>query len=224
VPGLYVVTVTGSDASGNLSATTTLNVVAVSPQFTLSVASTVSPTSVHAGAGASAVISIVPANGYGGTGRSVTLACSNTTPVVTLPPVCTFLFNGQPQTKGGVPITTSVPVPVTLNITTTSPTVPTAALPRRGVLYALWFPVAGLALIGFGSCDARRRRFLALFLLLIVAAGLLLAPACGPYTPPAPNATNSTPNNTYTITITGTDNTGQTASNATDVTVSLIVD
>jgi len=223
LPGLYTLTVTGTDASGTLSTTTTLNVVAVVPQYTLSVTTTISPTSVHAGNGATAVVSIVPADGYTGT---VTLACSKVTPAVTLSPTCTFAFGNLAQPPA-VPVTTSAAVPVTLTINTTGPppTTTPAAIPHRVGFYGLWLPLAGFALLaGVGSRHGRARRFLGLFLLFALAAGVLFLPACGnSSTSTTTNPSGNTPNNTYTFTLTATDVNSQAPSNATDITVALTV-
>jgi hypothetical protein len=229
VPGLYTITVTGSDASGTIPVPVTLNVIAVVPQYSLSITSPLNPTSVHAGNGATAVVSIIPADGYGGQSIDVTLACSSVTPVVSLSPFCSFTYgNNQPETPNGVPVPTSAPVPVTLTITTYPLTI-TPAASSHAMLYVPGLPLAAVALFaGFGTRKRRFRRLFALALLFTVAMAVLLLPGCGTTVSGVAQTTttNSTPHNTYVFTLTAIDNQSppQAASNATDVTVSLTVD
>ncbi|MFZ0759081.1 MAG: hypothetical protein WAM69_03945, partial [Candidatus Sulfotelmatobacter sp.] len=92
--------------------------------------------------------------------------------------------------------------------------------------YALCLALPGLALMGVGVTGSRRRKLLGLFLLVAVAGALLLMPACG-----ATNNVNSltttngqiTPNNTYTLTLTGADENGAAPGTTTPTTVTLTV-
>jgi hypothetical protein len=97
---------------------------------------------------------------------------------------------------------------------------PSTSHPR--ILYALWLPLPGLALVALG-CD--RKKLVALLAPCVLALGLLLLPACG--TSKNSSSTTTTPNgvtpkNTYTLTITGTDTNSLAPSNGTQ-TVSLTV-
>jgi hypothetical protein len=233
-PGLYTITVTGSDASGNISVPVTLNVIAVVPQYTIQVTSAPNPTSVTPGNGSTAVISIIPADGYGGANVNVTLACATVTPVVSFSPQCAFAWDDggtmTPESAtSGVAVPTSTPVPVTLTISTKGPVVTTPGKAPHAMLVISGLPLAGLALIAaFGHRKRRWRSLLGLGLLLSVALGLLLLPACGTTVSGGTLQTStsqSTPNGTYMFTISAIDNENppQAASNATAVTVTLTV-
>jgi len=225
LPGSYTITITGTGPTTTHQTTVIFNVVAVIPQYSLSVTNAISPTSVHAGNGATATISIIPAGGYTG---SVMLACSAVTPAVTLSPVCTFSTNNVPETAPGIPVQTTAPVPVTLTINTTGPIVTTTEVFHPETLYKFGAPLMGLTLLaGTGMRRKARRKLFGFTLLLLIASLLLLLPACG-NTNKGPttiqNPAGNTPNNNYTFMLSGTDSaTGQAPSNATEVSVTLTV-
>ena len=214
-PGLYTITVTGSNGSASQAVTLTLNVVNVTEDYSLSVSpTTATPSPVPAGSVATTVVTVTPIANYTG---SVTLACLSVTPVVAFAPYCSF----NPAT---VPVVAnSAPQPSTLTITTLGPT-PVASLRDRRI-YALWLLVPGLALVGVGATGAHGKNLLGALLLMAVAGGLLLMPACGSTTKTnSPNG-EITPKNTYTFTLTGADQNGAAPSNATtsQATVTLVV-
>lgn len=211
---LYAITVTGTGSSGTHTATVNVTVLAVTPQYTITVTTPMSPSTVAAGSGATAGITVTPLNGYTG---SVTLSCNSISPVVTpYAPVCSF----DPQP---LPIAGTAQV-ATLNVTTFGPA--TTAIPHPRVFYAIWLPVAGLALsgVGLGIAGRRRKKFFGLFALCVMSLGLVLLPACGNTTTTTTNSnsTGVTPSNTYTFTLSGGDANGVAPSN-TDQTVSLTV-
>ena len=219
-PGLYTITVTGTDSATSTthSAQQNLTVLAVTPQFTISVGTAIAPSSVHAGSGSTGVVNINPINGYTG---SVTLSCSVVTPLVTIPPICSF----SPQT---IPVSGSVATS-TITINTTGPTTK-AALARPVGFYALWLPLPMLALVGVGAVARGKRpgKVLGVLAVLWLVAALLLMPACGSSssTTTTTSSTTVTPNNTYTFTLSGVDATGVVSSNTgttTSPTVSLTV-
>ena len=216
-PGLYTVTVTGSSGTTTQSVTLTLNVVNVTEDYTLSVSpSPAIPSPVPAGSIATTTVTVTPIVGYSG---SVTLACLTVTPVVVAAPYCSF----SPAT---VPILNGVAATATMTITTLGPT-PLTRLRNRQVFYALLLLVPGLVsgmvFVGFGKTGARGKNLLGVFLVVMVAGGLLLVPACGSgRTTNSPNG-EITPNNTYTFTLTGADQTGAAPSNAGQETVTLVV-
>jgi hypothetical protein len=215
----YTVTVTGVDSvNANLthSVAQNLSVLAVTPQFTITVGTTISPSSVHAGSGGQGVITITPIYGYSG---SVTPSCSSVTPVVTIPPVCTF--NPPTVNVAGVVTTT------TLSINTVGPTTK-AAVPQRRVFYALCMPMLGLLTLASVVSRRRSRRIWGLLALVVLSGMLLLTPACGNKntTTTTTTTTGVTPNNTYTFTLSGVDANGISSSNTgttTSPTVSLTV-
>jgi hypothetical protein len=219
-PGLYSVAITGTGPSTTHSlAPLNITVLSVSAQFTVTVAAAVVPSSVPAGSGAQGTINVNPLDGYSGI---VTLACRSITPLVTIPPICSFnpptvTVNGNTESS-------------TINITTQGLAVPTGAVAHPRTFYALWLPLPMLALIGFGAASSRKgtRKVWGVLGLFIVAAALMLTPACGNSTPTT-NPNGVTPNNTYTFTLIGVDTNGVTSSNTgtggttTNPTVSLTV-
>jgi hypothetical protein len=185
--------------------------VSLTPGYSLS-AGTASPTSVSPGSSATATVSVVPASGYTGT---VTLSCS-IAPVVTPAPTCSF-GSTSPVTV------TSTGGSATLTFTTIGPSA--AMIRRSGILYALWLPVPGLALIGlgFGSRSSRRKNLMGLLLLWTVLASLIVLPACGSSSGGGGGGNSGTPAGTYTVTISGADANGVTQSNTAPTTVSVAV-
>jgi len=192
---LYSVTVTGTITGTTTTHPLTVNLTVLSaiPEYTLTTTTALTPTSVHAGSAATAVLSITPINGYTGT---IALSCSAITPTATPAPTCAF-------NPASVAITTSTAQTSTLTISTTGPHA--AATFRQSIFNGLWLPLPGLALIalGFGKAEKRRKRVLCISLLCIMAAGLVLLPACN--TKSTGTSTVATPNNGYTFTISAAD-------------------
>jgi hypothetical protein len=220
----YTITISGTDASGTVSAPQNLTVLAVTPQFTITVQTAVAPGSVPAGSGGQGIVSINPINGYttppdpndptGG----ITLACASITPLVTLPPVCSF---NPRSVKITGPSATS-----TLTVSTYGP-VTTGAVLRPRILYALWLPLPMLALVGLAAGGGRARKACGLLALFAMSAALLLMPACANTTTKTTTPNGVTPSNSYTLTVVGVDVDGVISSNAgstsTNPTVSLTV-
>ena len=212
-PGLFSITITGTATIGGSSVTHSLSplsltVLAVSPQFTVTVGNPVTPNSVPAGNSGVGTININPLNGYSGT---VTLSCSSIAPLVTVPPICSF--NPKTVTVSGIS------APSTLTIVTQGPTTPVATVAHSKTFFALWLPLPMLALMGLGAATSRKgsRKVWGLLALFMVGGALLLMPACGntsTTSTTAPNNPNGvTPNNTYTLTLLGVDANGVTSSN-----------
>lgn len=206
-PGLYTMTITGTGPSTtHTTPDLSMTVLAVSPQFTITVSSAVAPSSVPAGSTGSGTINVNPLAGYQG---NVTLSCSTIAPLVTTPPICQFSppsLNIQGSS-----------LPSTLMILTQGPTVPTTAIAHARSFYALWLPLPMLALMGLGAASSRKgvRKVWGLLALFVVAGSLLLIPACAnnTNTTRTKNPNGATPNNTYTFTVRGIDAQGNTASN-----------
>ena len=158
-----------------------------SPTFSLS-ATALSPATVSPGGSATSTVTVTPANGFSG---SVTLTCA-VSPAVSLAPTC----SGSASTG----------TPGTLTVSTT----PASALLQHqdghssAIFYAMFLPMGGIALLGFGSAGARRRKLFGGALLCLVLGGLLLLPACGGGSSTKPTGSSGTPANTYTITVSGT--------------------
>ena len=204
-PALYTFTITGTGGGLTHSAQQNLTVLAVTPQFTITVGTTIAPSSVHAGSGGQGVVNVNPVNGYSG---SVTLSCSAVTPVVPIAPVCSF--NPQTVTVNGTLATS------TITISTTGPPV-RGALSGTRRFYAAWlsFPVLSLMGVGIVAGGKRSRKTLGVLSLLVLVAALLLMPACGSSssTTTTTTTTGVTPNNTYTFTLQGVDANGVVSSN-----------
>jgi hypothetical protein len=113
-----------------------------------------------------------------------------------------------------------------LTVSTYGPTGTNSKLLTPRIFYALWFAFPAVALIGACSSAGRRRKWLGLLLLMIVAEGLLFLPACGGSSNTLNNPIGlTTPKNTYTFTLTGVDQNGAAPSNTAtnQTTVSLTV-
>ncbi len=203
-PGLYSITITGTDSSGSVSAQQNLTVLAVTPQFTVTVAAPVAPSSVHAGSGGQGTVSVNPLNGYTG---NVTLSCASITPLVTIPPICSF----KPAV---VPVVSGVAGTSVISINTVGPITDRNSTPRPN-LYAIWLPLPLLAFSGLGAAvgGKRSRRMWGLLALFVLGASFLLIPACGNNNVATTNVTGFTPMNSYTFTLVGVDANGVTSSN-----------
>lgn len=202
-PGLYTIAITGTDASGSVTVQQSLTVLAVTPQFTVTVETAVAPSSVHAGSGGQGTIEVSPINGYSGT---VTLSCASITPLVTIPPYCSF--NPPAVTVSGVAGTS------TISINTVGPITRNTA-PRGRTRYALWLPLPMLALAGLGAAvgGKRSRKAMGILALFVLVASCLLVPACSNNHVAVTDTSEVTPTNTYTFTVVGVDANGVTSSN-----------
>jgi len=210
-PGLYLITVTGTSSTATpnpVTAQAYLTVLSVAPGYTITVQTAVAPSSVHAGSGGQGMISVNPLNGYSGT---VTLACASITPLVTIPPICSFVY---PSGSKGLPVN-GVPATATINISTFGP-ITRASLGRTKGFSALWLPLPLLALAGVGAAagGSRSRRAWGVLALFVLGGTLLLLPGCGSNTStPTTTPNGVTPKNTYTFTIVGVDTLGNVSSN-----------
>jgi hypothetical protein len=203
VPGLYTITITGTGPSTTNSVQDTVTVLAVTPQFTVTVATAVAPSSVHAGSGGQGTINVNPINGYTG---NVTLTCSSITPLVTIPPICSF--------KPPVVMVEGVLATSVITISTVGP-VAERGVPVRRKFYAFWLslPILGFAGIGAAVGGERSRRAWILLGLLLLAGSFLLVPACGNNNVATTDISGITPKNSYTFTVIGVDENGVTSSN-----------
>jgi hypothetical protein len=212
-PGLYTVVVTGTSAGSSQSLTLTLNVVNVTEDYTLSVSpTTATPSPVPAGSISTTLVTVTPIANYSGT---VTLACLSVTPVVQAAPYCSFTATSGSGSlpPGTVQVSPGASATATLTITTLGP-IPLTGLRNPRIFYALWLLFPGLAFVGVGATATRRKNLLGALLLLAVASGLLLMPACGSST--RTNSPNGeiTPKNTYIFTLTAVDQNGAAPANA----------
>ncbi len=208
-PGAYNVIVTGTSGTFTHSITLGLNIVPESADYTIAVTTAVSPTSVAAGNGAQATVTVTPIGNY--SGHQITLSCLSVTPVVAASPVCAF--KPEPVTVASNTTPTSV-----LTITTFgTATGGISELRTMRIFYGLWLAMPGLALMGACSRGRRRKNILGLLLLMAIASGVLFMPACGSSSNNGTRAPNgdSTPNGTYMFTLSAVDETGAAPSNIT---------
>ena len=207
--GTYQITVTGTSGAVVQTATAYLNVADLTEDYQLSVYPTAAvPSPIPAGSTATTTVTVMPIGSYSGT---VTLACLSMTPIVTASPYCSF--NPATVTVGAGAGATSTITVTTFGAaaaSTTSSRTKTPFSPR--LFYALGLAIPGLALLGAGG--PRRRNFLGVLVLLGIAGGLLLVPACNTNTLGS-RALNGqvTPNNAYTLTLSGADQNGAGPSN-----------
>src|SRR5579872_6367030 len=185
---LYTITITGTGPTTTYSAPALdFTVLAVVPQFTITIQSAVSPTSVPAGSGAQGVVSVNPSNGYITPKGGITLSCGSISPLVAIAPVCSFTYPGNLNTLNFTSGTTAL---ATLNISTYGPIV-TGSRVRDRIFYGLWLPIPLLGLVGIGTATGgkRARNAFGFLAICVLTAAFLLTPACG-------NTTNtkSTPN------------------------------
>ncbi len=210
------ITLTNTDGTTDTFA---LAMVLKPPTYTVD-AGTANPASIKAGSSTTATITVNPQPGYVG---DITLSCSISpaflkTDTSVIPPTCSLNPTSVTVTAGGVPPTTEL----TFNAAA-APKTSGSLFRSSRALYALWMPIPGLALIGFGigSINSRRKKWLGLLPLGILLAGVIVISGCVNYvhlgnvgTPPGP----------YTITVTGIDAVGLTqASNATGTTNQVVV-
>jgi hypothetical protein len=214
----YTITLTGTATAVPTDTHTTppqnLTVLAVTAQFTITVQSAVVPGSVPAGSGSQGVILIDPINGYSSPTKQVgdktiggiTLSCTSITPLVTIPPVCSF--NPPSPAVNGVPVTS------TLTISTYGPITTGAVAPRRA-FWALWLPLPMLALVGLGAAvgGKQSRKAWGLLALFIASGAFFLMPACTNIAVTTITPNGVTPANTYSLTVQGVDVDGVISSN-----------
>jgi hypothetical protein len=224
--GQYTITVTGTSALATPNTETAvllLNVVGQGSgeDYTLTVSKPISPTTVSAGSGAEATITVTPIGSYTG---NVTLSCFSVTPVVTASPICKFA--AVSGTNGPTVDVTTGPATSVLTVSTYGPTGTNSKLLTPRIFYALWLAFPAVALMGACSKASRRRKWLGLLLLMMIAEGLLFLPSCGGTSNTLNNPIGlTTPKNTYTFTLTGVDQNGAAPSNTTtnQTTVALTV-
>ncbi len=210
----YTVTITGSDATGTQSQTQLVTVLSVVPQFTITVQTVVSPSSVVAGTGAEGVISVNPEGGYATPdGGYITLYCSSISPLVTIAPVCSFSY---PSGQKGLTLTGNSTATSTLTISTFGPVSTGAAVHPRN-FYALWLSIPLLGIVGVGAAVSRgkSRKVWGVLALFVVSGALLLLPACSNTNSTVSTTTPNgvTPANSYTFAIVGVDTNGVVSSN-----------
>ena len=161
--------------------------------FTLS-ATPLSPAGLNPGGSATSTVTVTPDNGFTG---SVTLICSISGPTGAVHlPTCSAA-------------SATAAAPGTLTVSTTAATAFLLQHPNRhstGLLYAMFLPISGMALLSLGLVSpGSRHKKLHSFLLLALLTGLLLMPACGGGSSGGGSGGSpGTTAGTYTITASGT--------------------
>jgi len=206
----YNITITGTGPTTTFTTPALpLTVLAVSPQFTISVTGAVAPTSVPAGSGAQAVVTVNPVYGYATpTGGGITLACASITPLVTIAPVCSFTY---PKNGPNLPVT-GTPASATLTISTFGPTT-TGAHSRNVMGFWLFLPLIGLVGFGAAASGKRFRGAWGMLAVVVLCGAFLLTPGCANNNPTTTTPNGITPANTYSFTIVGVDSNGVASSN-----------
>ena len=144
------------------------------PSYTLT-GGAATPPSIAAGGTSTATVTVTPQPGYVGT---VSLTCVVAPTIVATsaatPPTCV-----ANPTQVTLTLNETAPPTTQLTFTTAKPSKAMAQQPRT-MFYALWLPIPGLALIGFGlgSGSARRRKRFGMLLLGILLVGLIVMPGC----------------------------------------------
>lgn len=212
--GTYQITVTGTSGATVANTILFLNVSDLQVNYTITVSPTTAvPSPVVAGDVATTTVSVASLGSYTGT---VTLACLSETPVVTGAPVCSFNPASIAVASGSSGNSTLTLTTFNTNITP----VTNSKLVQPGARYAFWILMPAVTLLGLGA-GRRRRKLFWIFLLVTIAGVLLGIPACSSNTN---NANNQiTPNNTYTFTVSGSDQKGIGPGSTTSSTVTLQV-
>jgi hypothetical protein len=218
--GTYQFTVTGTSGSITQTATLYLGVADIAENYALSVLpTTATPGSVPPGQTATTTVTVSPLGTY--SGHMITLSCLSVTPIVTAAPTCSF----DPPT---VMVASSGVVTSVLTITTYGAAATTTTVSwNRRIFYTLGLLVPGLALVGIGASRGRKRNALGVLLLMTIAGGLVLMPACNGTNLTSQTTTTlngkETPKNNYTFTLTGADENGAAPSTTSPTTVMMAV-
>jgi hypothetical protein len=165
-----------------------------SPSFTLS-AVPITLTISAPGGSATTTVSVTGNNGFTGT---VTLTCT---------PLSSPSGASYPPTCGAASATPTSPGTLTISTTKATTLLQQPENGRSsGLFYAMFLPIGGIALLGFGSAGSRRKKLFGLMLLGLLLSGLLLMPACGgsSYGGGGGGGNPGTTPGNYTFTIVGT--------------------
>jgi hypothetical protein len=129
--------------------------------------------------------------------NTISLSCSSGLPTGA---TCTFPNGASiPNLNNGSAVTRQLVINTTARVTT-----PASLWKRGGPVYAMWFPISGLALLGVGfGGKITRKRYGLLALLLAGFIGLIVFQA-GCSSSKSTNITTGTPAGTYPLTITST--------------------
>jgi hypothetical protein len=211
---LQSITLTDSDGSGAMFG---LAITLKPPTYTID-GGAATPASVAAGSTSTATVTVNPQPGYVGT---VTLSCTISPTIVSSSAATAPSCSLNPTS---VTVTVGEPSPPTTTLTFTSAAQTKAAVQRSStILYALFLPVPGLALLGlsFGPHRSRRKGKLGFLFVAMLLWVVIVTPGCVSY---KHLGNVGTPPGQYTIVITGIDTNGLSqASNAAGTTNTVIL-
>jgi hypothetical protein len=200
VVGNYSLSMIGTSGSEQFGVHPTLTVKPAQLGFGISAPSSATPSSVTAGQSATATVTAVSSGGFTGT---VTLSCT-VTPAPALAPTCS-LNPAQVTLTGGAQATSTL----TVNTTAATADLIRPNIDRSfGPIYAMVFPIFGVALVGMGFASGGRKKnkLLGVTIGSILFAGLILQMACGGNSGGGGGGGTSTPGTpagNYTVTVTG---------------------
>ena len=162
------------------------------PTFSLS-ATALTPATVAPGGSATSTVTVTATNNFTGT---VTLTCAVTGPAGAIHlPTC-----AAASAAGGASTTLTVNTTAAVALLERP-----ASRHSAGMFYAMFLPIGGIALLGFGSAGSQRKKVFGFLLVGLVLSSLLLMPACGGSS--NNNNGGGSPGTTagaYTITVNGT--------------------
>ena len=144
---------------------------------------------VTAGATAPYQLTVTPTGPFP---ESVSLSCGSPLPAGA---TCSFSNSSIANLNSG-PRSETLDIATTIRVTT-----PASIFRHNGPIYALWFPLSGLALIGTGV--SRKRRLLLGMIFATALSGIVLESACSSSSS-TPSSTTGTPAGTYSITVNAT--------------------
>jgi hypothetical protein len=198
-PGTYNLVVTGTSGSEQFTVNPSLTVKPRPPEFGVSAPSSATPSSVTPGQSATATVTAGSTGGFSGT---VNFTCT-VSPAPSLAPSCSFNPAQATLTSGGQATST-------LTVKTTAAMAAALTPPNFGhglaAIYAMVFPIFGVALLGmrFGSSE-KRKRLLELVIGSVLFGGLVFLAACGGGSGSSTGTnTPGTPAGNYMVTVTGT--------------------
>jgi hypothetical protein len=182
-----IATASGYNPSSIASGTYTIT---APPSFALTVTA-LTPASIVPGGTATSTVKVTPSGGFN---SAVNLTCAVTsTPAASVPPTCSF---SSATVNGGSGTTT-------LTVSTVAATASLRA--KRGIYFAVLFPLCGLTLLG-ASFTSQRRKLLGAPLVYLILSGLICLAACGGGSSVA-GGNPGTTTGSYIVTVTGTSGT-----------------
>jgi len=182
----------GGGATTNTDAFVVKYSQATSPSFSLS-ATAFTPSTVSPGGMATSTVTVIPNNGFSAS-ATVTLTCTISGPAGAV----------HVPTCAAASATAAAPGTLTVNTTAATALLRHPANGRSsGLFYAMFLPIGGIALLGFGSRGLGRKKLFGFLLIGLLLSGLILMPACGGGSGGHTGSPGTTAG-AYTVTVSGT--------------------